>query len=70
MTLKGEFKIVLVDAFAVVGKTNTSQSAGFNLNLDVLGIGVEAVLDKFLNDGSGSFNDLASGYLVRDAFIK
>ncbi len=66
MTFEGEQSIVADHAMAVVGDADEFAAAGFDLDTDASGAGVNGVLKQFLDDGGRTLDDLAGGDLVRD----
>ncbi len=52
-------------AVAVVGDADELAAAGFDLDADAGGSGVEGVFEEFFDDGGGALDDLAGGDLVR-----
>ena len=67
MALEGEEGVVRGEAVAVVLDTEVGFAAVAEFDFDAGGAGVEAVFDKFLDDGGGALDDLASGDLIGDA---
>ena len=70
MTFESENRIVAHHAFAVVGDFQQASTAGFDLNRDVGGAGVDRILDEFLGDRSRTFNDFAGGDLIGDVICE
>jgi hypothetical protein len=66
VTLEGEEGVVAHHAAAVVGDTDEATAAGFDIDADAGGAGVEGVLQQLLDDGGGAVDDLAGGDLVGD----
>ena len=65
VALEGEEGVVLDHAVAVVGDADEFAAAGFDLDADAGGAGVERVFEEFFDDGGGAFDDFAGGDLVR-----
>ncbi len=65
VALEGEECVVLDHAVAVVGDADELAAAGFDLDADAGGSGVEGVFEEFFDDGGGAFDDFAGGDLVR-----
>ena len=52
------------DAAAVIADPDQADAAFLEVDLDAACAGVECVLDQFLDDGRGPFDDFAGGDLV------
>ena len=50
---------------AVVADADELAAAGFDLDADAVGPGIERVLQQFLDHGGGAIDDFAGGDLVR-----
>ena len=70
MALESQQSVVTDHAGAVVGDLDEFFSAGFDLNLDAGGPGVQRVLQQFLDDRSRTLHDLAGGDFVSNVFGK
>src|SRR5690606_31571 len=57
-------QVFLSDTDAVVAHADQLDAAVFELNVDAVGAGVEAVLEQFLDHGSRTFDDFTGGNLV------
>ena len=66
VALKGEECVVAHHAVAVVGDADELAAAGFDVDADAGGAGVEGVFEELLDYGSGTFDDLAGGDLIGD----
>jgi hypothetical protein len=64
MAGQGQRQLILGDAAAVVGDADQLDAAFFQMHLDGLAAGVEAVFEQFLEHGGGSFDHFASGNLA------
>ena len=64
VALEGEQGVVPDHAVAVVGDADELAAAGFDLDADAGGAGVEGVFEELFDDGGGAFDDLAGGDLV------
>ena len=53
-------------AVAVVGDADELAAAGFDLDADAGGAGVERVFEQLFDDGGGAVDDFAGGDLVGD----
>ena len=65
VALEGEQRVVAIHAVAVVGDADELAAAGFDLDADAAGAGVERVFEQLLDDGGGTIHHLAGGDLVR-----
>ena len=65
VALEGEESVVLDHAVAVVGDADEFAAAGFDLDADAGGSGVEGVFEELFDDGGGALDDFAGGDLVR-----
>ena len=65
VALEGEEGVVVDHAVAVVGDADELAAAGFDLDADAGGAGVERVFEELFDDGGGAFDDFAGGDLVR-----
>jgi hypothetical protein len=52
------------NAAAIVADTDEADAALFQVDVDASRAGVQGVFDQFLDDGSRSFDDFASGDLI------
>ena len=64
MAFQTEQDIVLIHAFAIIDDPDKTGSATFDLDLDMVGPGIEAVFQQLFDDGSRALDDLACGDLV------
>lgn len=64
MPLERERQLVGRDAAAIVADRDERDAALLGRDLDAARTGVEGVLDQFLGEGCGAFDDLAGGDLV------
>ena len=64
MAGQGQRQFVLRNAAAVVGDADQLDAAFFQMHLDGLAAGIEAVFEQFLENGGGSFDHFASGNLA------
>ena len=64
MALKGQQGVVAVHAVAVVGDADQLAPAGFDLDADAVGAGIERVLQQFLDHRGRPVHHLAGGDLV------
>ena len=65
VALEGEQGVVADHAVAVVGDADEFAAAGFDLDADAGGAGVEGVFEELFDDGGGALDDFAGGDLVR-----
>ena len=70
MTLEGQQGVVAHHAAAVVGDLNQLFAAGFNLDSDAGGAGIERIFQQFLHYRRGTLHDFAGGDLVGNVFGK
>ena len=70
VTLEGQQGVVTNHAASVVGDLDELLAAGFDLNLDAGGTGVERIFQKFLDHGGGALHDFAGGDFVGNGFGK
>jgi len=70
MALKGQARVGLGHALAVVDDLDRRTSRVDHGDIDVRGARVDRVLDKFLDDRGGSLDDLAGSYLVGNGIGK
>ena len=68
MALDRERQVVARHALAVVAHAHESPAAPVGHDLDVLGAGIEGVLDEFLDDARRPLDHLARGDAVDDGF--
>ena len=61
---QGQRQFLPVDAAAVVAHANQLRTARGDVDLDVVGARIEAVLDEFLDDRGWPLDDLARSDLV------
>ena len=66
MPREGGLGLVGRNAGAVVLDSDGSVAALLDGDEDLRGTGVDGVFDQFLDDGRGSFDDLAGGDLLDD----
>jgi hypothetical protein len=66
VAFEGEEGVVAAHAEAVIRDTDQAASAGTDFDGDAGGLGIEGILDEFLDDGSGTFDDFAGGDLIGD----
>lgn len=66
MTFEREEGVIAAHPESIVGDADEAASTGPDFDGDAGGLGVEGILDEFLDDGSGSFNDFAGGDLIGD----
>ena len=59
-----QLKLLFLDTASVVAHANQLCPARSNVDLDIVGAGVEAVLDEFLHNGGRPLDDLAGSDLV------
>ena len=64
VALEGEQGVVVDHAVAVVGDADELAAAGFDLDADAGGSGVEGVFEELFDDGGGALDDFAGGDLV------
>ena len=66
VAFEGEEGVVADHAVAVVGDADELAAAGFDVDADAGGAGVEGVFEELFDDGGGALDDLAGGDLVGD----
>jgi hypothetical protein len=66
VALQREQRVVAAHAQTVVRHADEAASAGLDLHGDARGLGVEGILDEFLDDAGGTFDDLTRRDLVGD----
>ena len=64
VALEGQQRVVAIHAVAVVGDADEPAPAGFDLDADAGGAGVERVLQQLLHHRGGPVHHLAGGDLV------
>ena len=64
MPFEGQQCVVAVHPLAIIRNANQAPSAGFHLDADTRGAGVEGVLEQLLHDRSGTVDHLAGGDLI------
>ena len=64
MALKGQASVGLRHAFTIVDDLNGRAPGIDDSDVDMLGTGVDSVLDEFLDDRGGALDDLAGRNLV------
>jgi len=57
-------QVVSMDARAIISHPDQLRAASLDVDLDPITIGIDAVFEKFLDDGSRSLNDFSRRYLV------
>src|SRR5690606_23482139 len=70
MAQKCPFTIDFAHAVAVIGDCDLFQSGFLQRHFNVRAVSVDAVFNEFFDDGSGTFDDFASGYFIRQRFGK
>ena len=70
MAFEAHEGVVSAHADAVVGHPDEAATAGGDFDGDAGGLGVDGILDEFLHDRRGTFDDLAGGDLVGDVVGK
>src|SRR5262245_65479242 len=60
MTLKRQRQIDAAHPLTIVGDTDQSQPARFDVDSDVMASSIHAVVDQLFDDGSRTFDDLSS----------
>jgi len=68
VSFEGQQRIVAAHADAVVGDAEQTAAGGEDLHGNARGSGVEAILDEFLDDARGTFDDFTGGDLIRHVF--
>ena len=63
--LKGQQRIVAIHSVAVVGDANEFAPAGFHLDADAMGAGIERVLQQFFHHRGWTIDHLAGSDLIR-----
>ena len=63
---EGEGQVFGDDAAAVVHDADEFSAAGFKVDVDAGGAGIDRVFQQFLDDGRGPLDDLAGGNLRDD----
>ena len=66
MPFEGESRIRLRHALPIIDDLYGSPSGIHHHDMDGLGTGIDRIFHQFLDDGSWSLNDFASGNLVGD----
>ena len=64
VSVQGQGQVLGGDALAVIAHPQELDAALFQVDLDAVGPGVDAVLDQLLGDGGGALHHLAGGDLV------
>jgi hypothetical protein len=65
---EAEQRIVTIHAGPVVGDPNETAAASPDFDGDFFGVGIERILDEFLDDAGRSLDHFAGGNLVGDLF--
>jgi hypothetical protein len=66
VALEGQQSIVAEHAATVVGDADQAAAAGFDLDAQLGGPGVERILEQLFDDRSGALDDFTGGDLVGD----
>ena len=70
MPFQCQQRVVPTHSKTIIRNNNRGPSAGFDGDCNPVSIGIESILNEFLDDGGRPFHDFAGGDLIGNVFWK